>query len=104
MNGYDVAVIGGGPAGSTAGRLLAEWGYSVVLFNRLEKRKPSLAESLPPSTRKLFGFLGILQRLEERPLLPVEWQHGLVGRSGGECRTIRRVIPILGLPGTAQRF
>ena len=64
MNGYDVAVIGGGPAGSTAGRLLTEWGYSVVLFNRPEKRRSSLAESLPPSTRKLFGFLGILQRLE----------------------------------------
>jgi flavin-dependent dehydrogenase len=61
---FDVVVIGGGPAGSTAGRLLAEWGYSVVLFDRLEKRKPSLAESLPPSTRKLFGFLGILHRLE----------------------------------------
>src|SRR5216117_4040275 len=61
---FDVVIIGGGPAGSTAGRLLAEWGYSVLLLTRPEKKYPSLAESLPPSCRKVFGFLGILDSME----------------------------------------
>src|SRR6058998_2509428 len=60
----DVVIIGGGPAGSTAGRLLAELGYSVLLLTRPENRYPSLAESLPPSCRKVFGFLGILDSMD----------------------------------------
>ena len=51
-------VIGGGPAGSTAARLLAQWGYSVVILTAGPARH-SLAECLPPSTRKVFQFLGI---------------------------------------------
>ena len=31
---YDVAVVGAGPGGATAARLLAEWGHSVVLLTR----------------------------------------------------------------------
>ena len=53
----DVVVIGAGPAGSTAAQLLASWGWSVVLVHR-DAGRHSLAESLPPSTRKLFAFLG----------------------------------------------
>ena len=61
---YDVAVIGGGPAGSTVGRLLAEWGYSVLILCRPPGSQPVLAESLPPSSRKLFDHLGILGQLD----------------------------------------
>src|SRR5437867_4440105 len=61
---FDVVIIGGGPAGSTAGRLLVEWGYSVLLLTRPVNGYPSLAESLPPSCRKVFGFLGILDSMD----------------------------------------
>ncbi len=61
----DVAVIGAGPAGSTIGRLLAEWGHAVLILSKPEGRNPSLAESLPPSIRKLFRFLGIVDRLDQ---------------------------------------
>jgi flavin-dependent dehydrogenase len=54
----DVALIGGGPAGSAAGRLLASWGHSVVLLSRTS-RQPALAESLPPSCVKLFDEIGV---------------------------------------------
>ena len=64
MAEFDVVVIGGGPAGSTAGRILSEWGYSVLLLNRPAGRQPGLAESIPPSCRKLFSFLGILDRVD----------------------------------------
>ncbi|HEV2688736.1 MAG TPA: NAD(P)/FAD-dependent oxidoreductase [Bryobacteraceae bacterium] len=55
----DVLIIGGGPAGSTAARLLAQWGYSVAILTAPPSKRPGLAECLPPSTRKLFQFLGI---------------------------------------------
>jgi flavin-dependent dehydrogenase len=55
----DAVIIGGGPAGSTAGRLLAQWGHSVALLAAPQGSRPSLAECLPPSNRKLFEFLGI---------------------------------------------
>jgi flavin-dependent dehydrogenase len=64
-NSFDVAMIGGGPAGATAGRRLAEWGYSVLILNRPEDRTPSLAESLPPSIRKLFRSLGIQDAVDK---------------------------------------
>lgn len=60
----DAFVIGGGPAGATAARLLASWGWSVVVAHRPMHGRQSLAESLPPSTRKLFSFLGQLDAIE----------------------------------------
>src|SRR5215467_14533692 len=54
----DVAVIGGGPAGSAAARLLASWGQSVLVLAR-SPRQPALAESLPPSSFKLFDEIGV---------------------------------------------
>ena len=59
----DVVVIGGGPAGATAAALLAAWGRSVVVVHG-ESDAPSLAESLPASTRKLLGFLGQLTAVD----------------------------------------
>src|SRR5881628_1270105 len=52
---FDVVVIGGGPAGSTAARLLAQWGHSTLILNKPPAKHPALAESLPPTCRKLFG-------------------------------------------------
>ncbi len=61
---FDAVIIGGGPAGATAGRLLAEWGYSVEIRNAPAGNRPSMAECLPPSDRKLFQFLGILDAVD----------------------------------------
>ena len=59
MRVADVLLVGGGPAGATAARLLAQWGYSVTVLTRNPDAKRALAECLPPSTRKLFQYLGI---------------------------------------------
>jgi flavin-dependent dehydrogenase len=59
MGGWDVIVIGGGPAGATAGRLLAQWGHRVTILTRAQVASRALAECLPPSTRKLFTYLEI---------------------------------------------
>lgn len=57
----DVAVLGGGPAGATAARLLALWGHRVTLLTRPTPRgSHALAESLPPSCAKLLQHAELL--------------------------------------------
>jgi len=61
---FDAIVLGGGPAGSAVGRLLSTWGHSVLLLDKPAPSSRSLAESLPPSTRKLLGQVGVLEAVE----------------------------------------
>ena len=58
MSAAEVAVIGGGPAGATAARLLALWGHQVTLTTR-PSPIAGLAESIPPSCEKLLKQLGV---------------------------------------------
>ena len=58
MPSLDALILGGGPAGSTAARLLSQWGYSVAIATGPATRH-SMAECLPPSTCKVLRFLGI---------------------------------------------
>jgi flavin-dependent dehydrogenase len=60
---FDALVIGGGPAGASIARLLASWGHSVLVLTRA-MRTPGLAESLPPSSRKLLAAIGVLDRID----------------------------------------
>ncbi len=56
----DVLIVGGGPAGSAAARLLALWGHAVRLVTAPPSDAASmLAESIPPSCGKLFDALGV---------------------------------------------
>jgi flavin-dependent dehydrogenase len=59
----DIVIIGGGPAGSAAAGLLAAWGHSVLLLTK-HLESASLAESIPPSTRKLFDAFGFTDAIE----------------------------------------
>lgn len=52
-------ILGGGPAGAAAGRLLALLGHRVRLVARPDPARAPLAESLTPSTRKLFDALSL---------------------------------------------
>jgi flavin-dependent dehydrogenase len=61
----DAVVIGGGPAGASIGSLLASWGHSVVILNREAPRSRGLAESIPPSTRKLLAAVGVLDAVDQ---------------------------------------
>lgn len=63
-NEPEVIVAGGGPAGAAAARLLALWGRRVLLFTRSSGSRGTLAESLPPSIRKLFDTLRITSAIE----------------------------------------
>ncbi|MQA92399.1 MAG: hypothetical protein GEU90_19600 [Gemmatimonas sp.] len=66
---FDVVVVGGGPAGSAASRLLASWGYRVAMLVGLPSQHPPLAESLPPSVRKPLGALGLLSTIDDSEIL-----------------------------------
>lgn len=65
----DAVVIGGGPAGAAAGRLLAAWGHSVAILDNPAPRARGLAESIPPSTRKLLSEIGVLDAVERAGFL-----------------------------------
>lgn len=59
----DVVVLGGGVAGAAAARLLAGWGYLVLLVER-DVERPPLAESLPPSCLPLLEQVGVREAVE----------------------------------------
>jgi geranylgeranyl reductase family protein len=60
---YDVAIIGGGPAGSTAATLLAKAGRRVVVFEREKFPRFHIGESLLPASMRTFTRLGVQEKL-----------------------------------------
>lgn len=55
----DVLVIGGGPAGATAGGLLAQRGHRVVVLEKEHHPRFHIGESLLPANLPLFEKLGV---------------------------------------------
>src|SRR5213075_124888 len=66
---YDVAIIGGGPAGSTAATLLAKAGRRVIVFEREKFPRFHIGESLLPFSVQTFDRLGVREKLD-RTFLP----------------------------------
>jgi len=67
---YDVAIIGGGPAGSTAATLLARAGRRVIVCERERFPRFHIGESLLPVSMKTFARLGVLEKFEQAGFLP----------------------------------
>jgi geranylgeranyl reductase family protein len=61
---YDVVIIGGGPAGSTAACLLAKAGRRVVVLERERFPRFHIGESLLPYSMPIFDRLGIREILD----------------------------------------
>jgi flavin-dependent dehydrogenase len=59
----DVAVIGGGPAGSTAATLLARRGYQVIALEKAHHPRFHIGESLLPMNLPVFERLGVLDKV-----------------------------------------
>lgn len=63
-NDYDVIVIGGGPAGSTAATLIAKAGHRVLLAERETEPQFKIGESLIPATYWTLSRLGLLDKMK----------------------------------------
>jgi len=59
----DVAVIGGGPGGSTAAILLARRGYKVIALEKAHHPRFHIGESLLPMNLPVFERLGVLDKV-----------------------------------------
>ena len=62
---YDAIVIGGGPSGSTAAALLAEYGHKVLLLEREPMPRYHIGESLIPYTWFTLNRLGLVKKMQQ---------------------------------------
>ena len=67
---YDVIVVGGGPAGSTAATMLARQGAQVLLLERERFPRDHVGESLLPASVPVLEELGVLGAVQEAGFLP----------------------------------
>ena len=63
---YDVAIIGGGPSGSTAATFLARQGHKVLVLERERFPRFHIGESLLPQSMDAFARLGVIEKLDAR--------------------------------------
>jgi 2-polyprenyl-6-methoxyphenol hydroxylase-like FAD-dependent oxidoreductase len=61
---YDVAIIGGGPAGSTAATLLSRKGRRVVVCEKERFPRFKIGESLLPHSLAMLDALGVRGQLD----------------------------------------
>ena len=73
---FDIVVVGGGPAGSTAAGYLAMHGHSVLLLERSEFPRHRIGESLLPSLMPILEDFGLVSS----SLVLVEVDNGEVVR------------------------
>jgi 1H-pyrrole-2-carbonyl-[peptidyl-carrier protein] chlorinase len=66
----DVIIIGGGPAGSTLGTLLAQNGHRAMILEKDIHPRDHVGESLVPSTNIVFHKIGFLDKLNDAGFVP----------------------------------
>lgn len=82
----DVAIIGGGPAGSTAAAVLARAGVSVLLIDRGDGWARGIGESLPPMAAPLLRALGVWDQFLAAGHLPSHGNRSAWGAPEAEER------------------
>ncbi len=83
---FDVAIIGGGPAGSTAATLLAKRGRSVVVFEREKFPRFHIGESLLPFSMPALDRLGVTEKIAAAGFMP---KHGAEVAAGSGEKDVR---------------
>jgi flavin-dependent dehydrogenase len=67
---FDVAIIGGGPAGSAAGSLLAKKGRRVAIFEREKFPRFKVGESMLPSSSDILERMGVKEKIDNAGFMP----------------------------------
>lgn len=80
---YDVAIIGGGPAGSTAAALLSRAGRRVVVLEREKFPRFHIGESLLPFSMQAFTRLGLHEKFARAGFME-KFGGEMFGACGGE--------------------
>src|SRR6187402_2552612 len=63
QNNFDAIIIGGGPAGSAASTVLAEYGHRVIVLEREKFPRYHIGESLIPFTYQPLQRLGMIPKM-----------------------------------------
>jgi flavin-dependent dehydrogenase len=82
---YDVAVIGGGPGGSTVATALAQRGRRVVVLERERFPRFHIGESQLPWTNEILGTLGVRETIAASGFIE-KWGASFRGPDGPEER------------------
>jgi flavin-dependent dehydrogenase len=80
---YDAAIIGGGPAGATAGYVLAREGLRAVILEKDRFPRHHIGESLLPRTMGLYRRLDLLPLLRAERFIPKYGAH--IVANDGSC-------------------
>jgi flavin-dependent dehydrogenase len=97
-----VVIIGAGPAGCAAGRLLAAWGHRVLIVDRSPGDRRALAESIPPSADKVLAALGMLAAVQDAGFHP--WRGNTVWWGTSKPRVEAFPAGVAGYQVDRERF
>ena len=79
---FDIIIVGGGPAGSTAGTLLAQHGWNVAIFEKEAFSRFKIGESLLPGSLCTFERMGVKEKIDRADVIV---KHG--GKIVSACGT-----------------
>ena len=87
MQRADVAIIGGGPGGSSTAAFLADRGVSVALFERETFPRFHVGESLMPATMLLLQDLGVRHEIDAHGF-QLKYGAAFINEENGDTQTM----------------
>ncbi len=83
---WDVIIIGGGPAGSTAATTLAQAGRRVLVLEKMKFPRFHVGESLLPYNRQIFDDLGVWDKIASAGFMTKRGAQFLMGNGDEKVR------------------